>query len=286
MRLDVYLQQQYPDVSRAMLQRLIKDGKAAVNDIAETRRSYLVKDSDTVALDFSFETAIQSDQLELEVLYEDKDCVVINKPTGILTHSKGAFNPEETVASWLARRPDFTFADEEGENFRKGIVHRLDRATSGVMIVAKNDATRKHLQKQFHDRKAKKNYVARIEGSLEPSKAIIDVPIERNPKQPQRFRAGHNGKSAQTEYESLQVIVTARGTDSIVKLKPTTGRTHQLRVHLAHLRHPIVGDTFYDGRKANRLFLHAQSLEITIPTSGRRTFTVPTPDSFFAENTL
>lgn len=286
MRLDVYLQQQYPDVSRAMLQRLIKEGKASVNEVPEARSRYIVKDNDIVALDFNFETTIPTELLELEVLYEDKNCVVINKPIGILTHSKGAFNPEETVASWLARRPHFTFAEEEGENFRKGIVHRLDRATSGVMIAAKNEPTVKHLQRQFHDRKAKKTYIARIEGVLEPVKAIIDVPIERNPKQPQRFRAGHNGKSAQTEYENLETIVTPDKTDSIVRLMPKTGRTHQLRVHLAHLGHPIVGDTFYDGRKANRLFLHAHSLEITIPTSDRRTFTVPTPDSFFAETTV
>ena len=286
-RLDVFVQSQYPNLSRSSVQKLIKSGLVTVDDVIEKRPSYTVKERNVVVL--TAESTQQNQEahakLELPVIYEDDQCVVINKPLGILTHSKGAFNPEETVATWLADRPDFSFegVDEDENNQRAGIVHRLDRATSGVMICAKNQYALRHLQKQFQDRKAKKTYIARIEGRLRQPEAIIDIPVERNPKQPQRFRAGHNGKTAQTAYMVLKELPhkgNADVVDTLVELKPTTGRTHQLRVHLAYLGHPIIGDVFYDGRTAKRLFLHATELEITLPGSERKTFHAPLPDNF------
>jgi 23S rRNA pseudouridine1911/1915/1917 synthase len=276
MRLDIHLQDRYPEYSRATLQNQIKAGKVTVNGTAQLKSGFAVKPNDEVNLNLDFDTSPLDVHLDIPVLYEDADCVVINKPTGILTHSKGVFNPEASVATWLSQRDGFTFEDES-DNPRAGIVHRLDRATSGVMIMAKHEVALKYLQRQFHDRKAKKVYVARIEGALEPPQAIIDLPIERNPKAPQRFRVGHNGKPAKTEYETKQLI----GGDSIVTMKPYTGRTHQLRVHMVYMKHPIVGDTFYEGRKADRLYLHANELEITIPSSDRKTFIAPVPEVFF-----
>jgi RluA family pseudouridine synthase len=187
-----------------------------------------------------------------------------------LTHSKGAFNPEPTVASWLGSR----LSGMNGE--RAGIVHRLDRATSGVMICAKTPEALSWLQKQFSMRKVKKTYVAVVEGDLALPEAIIDMPIERNPKKPQTFRVGSNGKPAVTAYKVLQ---TSTGR-SLIELRPTTGRTHQLRVHLAHIKHPVVGDTFYRGVNADRLLLHALSLEITLPNRQRKIFTAPLPAEF------
>ena len=208
--------------------------------------------------------------IELPIVYEDDDCVVINKPTGLLAHSKGAFNPEATVASWLRSHVQGL----EGE--RAGIVHRLDRATSGVMIMAKTPEALSWLQKQFSQRKVKKVYTAIVQGKLQPEEAIIDMPIERNPKRPQTFRTGINGKPAQTEYK----VVAVQHGRSLVVLQPRTGRTHQLRVHLLQLGHPIVGDSLYGGPEGKRLYLHATSLELTLPNRERKVFKVDVPDSF------
>jgi len=155
-------------------------------------------------------------------------------------------------------------------------VHRLDRATSGVMVCAKNQVTLSFLQKQFSDRKVKKTYMAVVKGHMKPAEAIIDMPIERNPKAPSTFRVGPNGKASQTKY----TVVESRGDYDVVRLEPMTGRTHQLRVHLTHQKHPIVGDTFYNGEPADRLFLHAFSLEITLPGGEQKTFQAPLPKVF------
>ncbi|MGI9027774.1 MAG: RluA family pseudouridine synthase [Candidatus Saccharimonadales bacterium] len=282
-RLDAYLQAEHPEVSRAQLQRLIKDNKVRVNGTIQHKNGFMLKEHETVTVDFDLSKPPVPDVIDIPILYEDEDCVVITKPLGILSHSKGAFNPEGTVATWLASRPHYNFPREAG-NKRSGIVHRLDRATSGVMICAKNQAALTHLQKQFQDRKAKKTYCARIAGELDLVEALIDLPIERNPKQPQRFRIGQNGKASQTNYKVLKTVEQGQGTDSILELKPLTGRTHQLRVHLEYMKHPIVGDTFYEGRLAERLFLHASELEITLPNRSRQTFTSPVPDIFFKNN--
>lgn len=279
MRLDVYLQQQHSDISRAALQRFIKEGRVLVNNSPNTKASYMVDNSDVVILDASTEIDTPTDTFDVNILYEDDDCVVICKPEGMLTHSKGAFNPEMTVASWLTIRPNYKFEPED-TNPRQGIVHRLDRGTSGVMICAKNPIALKHLQKQFQDKKAKKTYIARVEGELSPPEALIDLPIERNPKSPQRFRVGQNGKPSQTKYR----VEAAIQTDSLVKLQPLTGRTHQIRVHLAYVKHPIVGDAFYGGRAAKRLYLHASDLEITLPNKKRQTFSANTPGEFYEED--
>jgi 23S rRNA pseudouridine1911/1915/1917 synthase len=285
MRLDVYLQTYYPDISRAQLQQMIKNGKASVNGVVELKNSTKLGEDDSVVLDLKISGKQADETVEVPVLYEDADCVVIDKPVGLLTHSKGAFNPETTVASWLKDRQGFNFDTNSGDSIRQGIVHRLDRATSGVMICAKNQSAQKHLQKQFQDYKAKKTYIARVNGLVVPTEALVDLPIERNPKQPQRFRVGQNGKTSQTHYKVTDTVRIGESTDSILELKPKTGRTHQLRVHLLYIKRPILGDTFYGGSPAKRLFLHANQLEITTPTKTRKTFTSQVPDIFYQEET-
>lgn len=278
-RLDVYLQSRYPHIPRSQIQRYVKDGSVTVDGEVRSKNGYMVKEHADVTVDFNVSAVQVVEPIDIPVLYEDDQCVVIDKPLGILTHSKGVFNPESTVATWLAERPGYAF-ERDDDNLRAGIVHRLDRATSGVMICAKNNEALRHLQKQFHDRKAKKTYIARITGELDPPTALIDLPIERNPKLPQRFRVGQNGKSSQTQYTVLQSVGEH---DHLVELKPLTGRTHQLRVHLEYMHRPIVGDTFYDGRPAERLFLHAHQLEITLPNSARQIFTADVPANFYKE---
>jgi 23S rRNA pseudouridine1911/1915/1917 synthase len=269
-RLDQYVVRQIPKLSRSAAAQLIEDGKVAVNGKAGLKASYKVREHDEIKIDYEPSEAKKIPKINLSVIYEDKACVVINKPVGVLTHSKGAFNPEATAATWLADRVQ----DMSGE--RAGIVHRLDRATSGVMICAKTPQALSWLQKQFSEHKVKKIYIAVVKDVPVPEQAIIDMPIERNPRTPQTFRVGANGKSAVTAYHVLKT----NGALSLLELKPTTGRTHQLRVHLKHIGHPILGDTLYDGPQAERLFLHAQSLEITLPDKTRKTFETKAPKEF------
>lgn len=277
-RLDQRVVALMPLLSRSFATKLITDGKVTVNGQIITKGGTKLKPEDVVVVDYQEEEFVIP-TIKLPVIYEDNDCVVINKPIGLLTHSKGAFNPEASVATWLHNRiQDKTLieADEHQPNRRAGIVHRLDRATSGVMIAAKTAKALTWLQRQFSQRKAKKTYIAVVSGHLKQPEAVIDMPIERNPKAPATFRVGPNGKPAITHYKVLQE------TDhfTMLELKPETGRTHQLRVHLSQLGHPIVGDTLYHGKPADRMFLHAATLEITIPSRKRQVFSVPLPKVF------
>lgn len=256
-------------ISRSFIQKLCDQDKITVNGKSKDGGDKLHV-GDKVAIDYDPKEMDKIPEIDLPVLYEDTDCLVIDKPIGVLTHSKGAFNPEATVATFARGR----VKDLDGE--RAGIVHRLDRATSGVMIIAKNPAALAWLQKQFSQRKVKKTYVAVVNGIPEPKEAIIDMPIERNPKKPQTFRVGANGKPASTHY----IVERSGSSYSLIKLAPTTGRTHQLRVHLKKLGFPIVGDALYDGETADRLYLHALSLELTLPNKERKVFESPLPKSF------
>lgn len=272
-RLDQKVAELFPEISRAFAAKLIEQGRVSVNGRPEMKPGYKLRPDDMVETDYIPETEADIPDIELPVLYEDDDCVVINKPVGVLVHSKGAYNPEATVASWLRSRVKGI------EGNRAGIVHRLDRATSGVMICAKTPEALSWLQRQFAQRKTKKTYYAVIQGTMKPTEAIIDMPIERNPKAPATFRVGPNGKTAKTVYRI--VAVSLDGKHSLVELKPETGRTHQLRVHLAHFGHPIVGDELYGGEEASRLYLHAAELEITIPKGHeRKVFRANMPHDF------
>lgn len=285
-RLDQYVAERLPLLSRAFAAKLINDGKVTINGSINTKPGTKMRGGEKVVIDYDENKLAVIPEIELPIVYEDDDCVVLIKPAGLLTHSKGVFNPEATVATWLRSRlniPDMgQNLDENSDvaatmhNQRVGIVHRLDRATSGIMICAKNSDSLSWLQKQFGQRKVKKSYVAIVLGTPKQPHAMIDMAIERNPKMPQKFRVGINGKSAQTEYEVLQ------STDkySLMELKPTTGRTHQLRVHLHQIGHPIIGDPLYEGQTASRMFLHAQNLEITLPNKDRKTFESPLPPEF------
>lgn len=303
MRLDKVLALAFPQYSRSALEKLIISGDVLVNG-KQVVTKYKTKPKDLIEVDLAL-FQHPTPRIELPILYEDDSVVVINKPAGVLTHAKGTHHNEATVATWLKSRviptevegsieksTDLSTSaqdDEKGgfwQTNRAGIVHRLDRGTSGVMICAKNEAAQTHLQKQFANRKVKKSYYAVISNPLPEQEGIIDLPIERNPKKPASFRVGVNGKPAQTHFK-----IAASTTDSpqtsghfVVELKPETGRTHQLRVHLAYLKAPIVGDELYNGEPYSRLMLHAHSLEITLPNSQRKVFTAPLPPEFESFN--
>lgn len=272
-RADVFVAQKYPDFTRSALSGLFSSSAVKVNDHT-AKPGYKLKNGDNITVDNS-QLRAHPPKVELPVIYEDKDVVVINKPPGILTHSKGALNLEPSVASFLGSK----ITDKALSGNRAGVVHRLDRGTSGLIIGAKRAAAQKWLQKQFAARRTKKTYLAIVEGTPQPSAAIIDAPIGRNPKSPQIFSVIAAGKAAKTEYHVLKTIKKHQKTYSLVELKPVTGRTHQIRVHLAYIHHPIVGDSVY-GKSQGVLYLHAKGLELTLPSRERRVFSAPTPKWF------
>ena len=269
-RLDSLLAQQYPETSRSTWQKYIKAGYVRVNGKAASSAKQEVTLSGTIAIDTP--DATDYSEHTLPILYLDDNVIVINKPVGVLTHAKGALNDEFTVAEFFRRYTTFGL-----DSNRPGIVHRLDRDTSGVMIGARNQEAASYLQKQFADRKVKKTYVAVLDGILKEPQAKIDLPIDRNPASPSTFRVDAKGKHAITDYHTI----AARDHLSLVELRPLTGRTHQLRVHMQYLGTPIHGDRVY-GKSADRLYLHARKLEVTIPGGERKVFEAPLPSDFMA----
>ena len=269
-RLDKELASRYPDLSRSTIQKYIKAGYVTVNGLQVTSSRKEASEVDEISL--TPPKALDTSKQELPIIYIDDNVIVVNKPAGILTHSKGVLNDEFTVADFFRRYTTFAL-----ETNRPGIVHRLDRDTSGVIIGARNDETAALLKNQFASRTTKKQYVAVVDGVPKLNEALIDLPIARNPSAPSTFRVDPKGKSAQTAYKVLKT----NGKQSLVELRPKTGRTHQLRVHLQYINTPIAGDRVYGNVKtAPRLCLHAEKLEITIPTSQRKTFTAKVPPEF------
>ena len=268
-RLDIYLSTKFDTtISRSLWQKYIKAGYVSVNNKVVTTPKFEVDETDEIALNLPEKE--QAD-VDLPILYEDDDVIVVNKPSGLLTHAKGGLSDEPTVAEII--RPKTSFATDTD---RPGIVHRLDRDTSGLLIIAKNPESAAHLQRQFAERTAKKTYIAITDGKLKLNAAKIDLPIGRNPSAPSTFRIDPNGKPAQTTY----YVLAENDIQSLVELKPTTGRTHQLRVHLAHLNAPILGDRVYGKSSDCRMMLHAQKLEITLPSGERKVFEAAIPDEF------
>ena len=268
-RLDIYLSTKFDTtISRSLWQKYIKAGYVSVNNKAVTTPKFEVDETDEIALNLPEK---EQTDVDLPILYEDDDVIVVNKPSGLLTHAKGGLSDEPTVAEII--RPKTSFATDTD---RPGIVHRLDRDTSGLLIIAKNPESAAHLQRQFAERTAKKTYIAITDGKPKLNAAKIDLPIGRNPSAPSTFRIDPNGKSAQTTYH----VLTENDAQSLVELKPTTGRTHQLRVHLAHLNAPILGDRVYGKSSDCRMMLHAQKLEITLPSGERKVFEAAVPDEF------
>lgn len=259
-RADVLLAEANNQYSRAALAKLFDLQTIKIG-------SKIIKPGDKIQPGDSFEADIfplqqPAADIELPVIFENEFVVVVDKPAGVISHARGRYWDESSVASFIRAK----ITDPNGE--RAGIVHRLDRATSGVMICAKDSKTMSFLQKQFSNRKVKKKYLAVVEGQVDPAHAIISVPIARNPKKPKSFMPSSEGKPSETEYK----LTSQKNGLSFLELSPKTGRTHQLRVHLKYINHPIVGDELYGGKPAVRMYLHANSLEITLPGGERKIF--------------
>jgi 23S rRNA pseudouridine1911/1915/1917 synthase len=274
-RLDVVLAEHaVGKFTRSTVAKLIKMGKVKLNGKKEESKATKLKVGDKVELDYE-EPKLET---EIEIIFEDESIVVINKPPGMLSHAKGKLSEEVSVADWMA---DKTTDLDNQEQKRSGIVHRLDRATSGVMILAKNPEIKSWLMKQFSDRNVHKKYLAIIEGSPDEVKFKIDMPIGRNPRKLTTFFVTDSGRPSQTEVE----VLSTNGKQSLVMLTPKTGRTHQLRVHMWANGWPILGDPFYNPnfKDGQQLMLHALSLTIQVAEGDEkvwRDFEVEAPGYF------
>jgi 23S rRNA pseudouridine1911/1915/1917 synthase len=261
------------------LQKLIKDGFVRLNGHPPRARD-LVHAGDTVEL---VEPPVakleaQPERIALEVLFEDPDLLVLNKPAGLVMHPGPGHSQHTLVNALLAHCDNLSGI---GGKERPGIVHRLDKETSGVLVIAKNDVTHRELSKQFAARTTEKTYLALVAGIPRRPTGVIDKPIARHPVNRQRMSIGRrNGRPAQTDY---RVLRTGRGM-SLVECRLHSGRTHQIRVHLHHLGHPVLGDKTYGGKRAGtiaRQMLHALRLGFHHPRTGQMMrFEAPIPADF------
>lgn len=272
-RADVLVAEHLPILSRSYIKRLAKEGKL----IFETKpiaSGFKFKRSGNLVVDYDLTKLEEIPEIDLKILYEDDHLLVIDKPSGVITHSRGKYWDEPSVASSIRRK----FVNAGIKDMRAGIVHRLDRATSGVIVCAKNSEAAANLQQQFEKRTVAKTYIAIVCSNELPDQGVIEKPIGRNPKKPSQFKVDVNGKPARTTFKVI------KRTDSLMLLElyPETGRTHQLRVHLASVGAPILGDIFYEAPiTSSRLMLHAYKLAITHPiTNERLTFMSPVPTLF------
>ena len=255
-RLDILLTEIYKSYNRSTLQKFIELGFVTVDGVLAKKSNQ--KFERDVKIDLSIPDDMKNADLIPDVIYEDENVIVLNKPAGLLSMAKGEYCPEKTLEQYGL------------------LVHRLDRDTSGVVILAKNEEVQKFLKKQFQNRKVHKTYYAIVEGRPKLDEARIDLPIIRDLKRPTTFRVDANGKASETYYK----VEKTNNWCSLAKLRPTTGRTHQLRVHMKYLGHPIIGDAVYGDVQADRLYLHATFLEVTLPGGERRTFEANLPASF------
>lgn len=267
-RLDVTLAERYPEHSRSTWQKHIKAGRVTVGGESITKPKFEVAENDKIVLDLP--EANDFSGHELPIIYLDDDVIVIDKPVGVLTHAKDVLGDEFTVADFFRR---YTTVGLDTD--RPGIVHRLDRDTSGVMIGARTPESFEFLKQQFADRSAQKTYVAITDGIPKHEKLRIDIPIARNTASPGSFIGHLDGKPAQTD----MTVLETNGSHAYIELRPRTGRTHQLRVHLAHIGAPIHGDRLY-GTPADRLYLHAHHLRVALPNGTTETFSSPVPSEF------
>ncbi len=277
-RLDRFVAARLGELSRATVQRLIADGFITLDGMI-CKASDKVKPGDAIVVRIPPPAPAEliAEDIPLAIVYEDDDVVVIDKPAGLVVHPAAGHDHGTLVNALLGHAPDLPGI---GGEVRPGIVHRLDKDTSGLIVVAKNDRALQFLQGQFKARTIRKMYLALVEGSLEPRAGIIDAPIGRSRTDRKKMAVTRDGRSAQTRYRVRQVYCLPDL--SLVEAYPETGRTHQIRVHFAWLKHPLVGDELYGRQKPivplKRHFLHAAALTLTLPNGETHTFTSKLPD--------
>ncbi len=270
--------------SRSRIQAWIKEGRVTVNGETVTKTGFALEApaTVTVAIPPILPTTLVPEAIPLDVLFENDDVLVVNKPPGMVVHPSPGHSSGTLVHAALAHAPEMRGV---GGEHRPGIVHRLDKDTSGVIILAKHDAAHQFLQAQFKARTTRKIYLALVEGAPPTPTGRIEAPIDRDPAHRKRMKVVPPGKGrpAITEYRTLETFPH----HTLIEARPLTGRTHQIRVHLAFLGCPVVADPLYGRRRPSlpiaRHALHAYSLTITLPgETTPRTFTAPLPDDMQA----
>ncbi len=280
-RLDKVIPAHVPDLSRATAQRLIKTGEVTVNG-RPSKPSYRVQVGDEVAVRVPTEmpAPVVPENIPLDVIYEDDVLLVVNKPAGMVVHPAYGHASGTLVNAVLAHCPQV--ADVGGPD-RAGVVHRLDKDTSGLILIAKDGVTRAALQRQFKRRRVAKAYLALVEGQVQPREGVVEAPVGRNKRQRKKMAVVRSGREARTLYRAIEYFAD----NTLLEVHPHTGRTHQVRVHLAWLGYPIVGDVVY-GRRRQRLlrtrhFLHAARIRFSHPvTSEEVEFEAPLPPELAA----
>jgi 23S rRNA pseudouridine1911/1915/1917 synthase len=278
-RLDKFLVTQLPDLSRSQLQNLIKNGQVQVNGNPVTKTGFLVENQHQVEIHLPepVPTDLVPEDIPLDIVFESKDLMVINKPAGMVVHPAAGHSSGTLVHAALSHAPDMEGINGEQ---RPGVVHRLDKDTSGLIMIAKNDKAHRWLQNQFRDRKVRKVYLALVDGYPPTPTGRIEAPIGRDSAMRRRMAvvSANKGRESITEYLTLERL----NDFTYLEAHPLTGRTHQIRIHMAFLGCPIVGDTLYGHRHptvpVKRHFLHAARLTVQLPgETEERTFEAPLP---------
>lgn len=292
-RLDSFIAEKIEDLSRTGIQKLIEDGKVLVNGKKE-KASYKPVEGDKilVIIEQKPQLDLKAQKIPVPVIYEDNDIIVVNKPKGMVVHPANG-NPDGTLVNALLGMFEESESESNDENLndgtlsniggnvRPGIVHRLDKDTSGLLIVAKNDVAHIKMSKEIQDRLVTKKYIALVKGNIPENEATIDLPIARSTKDRKKMAVDEKGKNAVTHFRVLKRYDKY----TLLELKIDTGRTHQIRVHLSYIGHPVVGDEVYSNGKnefgVKGQMLHARFLEFKHPMSGQEIkLEAPLPEYF------
>jgi 23S rRNA pseudouridine1911/1915/1917 synthase len=273
-RLDRFIARQQPALSRSYIQKLIADGHVYVNN-KSARASRKIKPGDRIDITQPppEPSPLAPEDIPLEIIYEDADLLVIDKPAGMTTHPAPGNMQHTLVNALLSHLPGLPESDNPA---RPGIVHRLDKDTSGLILVAKNRHALNYLSGQFQSREVKKTYLALVQGKVTPATGVIDAPVGRDAHNRQKMAISATGRTARTAYSVIKYLSQY----TLLEARPETGRTHQIRVHFAAVGHPVAGDSTYGNRSAllSRQFLHAHKLSFKLPSSGATVeFTSPLP---------
>ena len=270
-RIDAYLSDKLEDTSRVAIQRLIANEKVFVNG-KTVKSSYKVQAGDQIQVEeeIPVEVSLKAQNIPLDIIYEDKDIIVVNKPKGMVVHPANG-NPDGTLVNAIMAICKDSLSGIGGE-IRPGIVHRLDKDTSGIVIIAKNDKAHIHLSEQIKEHQVKKTYIALVRGIVKENEATINMPIGRSEKDRKKMAVTKKGKEAITHFKVLERYDKY----TLLQVNIETGRTHQIRVHLSQIGYPIVGDEVYSNGKnewnVKGQCLHAKSLEFTHPITGEKMY--------------
>ncbi len=280
MRLDAFIASQNEKYSRTLAQKLIENSKVSVNDNIILKSSYKVQEGQVISINYEEEknTEIKGEDIALDIIYEDDDILVVNKPKNMVVHP-AIGNRSGTLVNAVIGKHELS--DVNGE-IRPGIVHRLDKDTTGVLVIAKNNLAHQKIAKQIEKRETKKEYIALVRGLISENEGIIEMPIGRHQTDRKKMAVRRDGKKAKTIFK---VLKRYREGYTLVNIDLKTGRTNKIRVHMSHIGYPVVGDTVYSSGKnpfgVTSQMLHAHKLSFTHPTTGKEvTFEAPLPEYF------